>query len=94
MSLNPQTPYLYTITGSAKQYITITNARAVTCLASGGVVDVVNSVSQTLSLPDTATIEITADSGNTLGQLVITPRTGATALISMIAGNAVVGVNP
>jgi hypothetical protein len=90
MSLNPQTPYLYTITGSASQVLTITNARAITCLASGGVVDVVNSVNQTLSLPDTATIEITADSGNTLAQIVITPRAGATALISMIAGNAVV----
>ena len=94
MSLNPQTPYLYTITGTAQETLTITNARAITCLASGGVVDVVNAVNQTLSLPDTATIEITADSGNTLGQMVITPRAGATALISMIAGNAVITINP
>jgi|LauGreDrversion4_2_1035121.scaffolds.fasta_scaffold574815_2 hypothetical protein len=86
MSLNKQEPFLYTITSG--QTLTITNARSVSVLASGGTATIVNSVSQTMTIPDATTLEVTADTGNTLQQLVITAQTSA--YVVMIGGNGLI----
>ena len=86
MSLNKQEPFLYTITSG--QTLTITNARSVSVLASGGTATIVNSVSQTMTIPDAPTLEVTADTGNTLSQLVITAASAA--YIVMIGGSGII----
>lgn len=90
MSLNSQVPYLYSVDGNDGQELTITNAKSVTCYTSGAPTDVRNSDGQVMSLPDGVTIEMNADTGNTLSTIVITPNTGATAYVSMLGGNGVV----
>jgi hypothetical protein len=86
MSLNQQSPFLFTITSG--QTLTISNARGVSVLASGGTATIVNAVAQTMTIPDATTLEVTADSGNTLQQLVITAQTSA--YVVMIGGNGVI----
>jgi hypothetical protein len=90
MSLNSQIPYLYTLVGSSSQVLTISNPRSVSVFTSGGVTSVQNSASQTMSLPDTTTIELTCDGGNTLSTIVVTPASGAIAYVAMIGGNGIV----
>jgi hypothetical protein len=90
MSLNSQIPYLYTLVGASSQVLTITNPRSVSVFTNGGTTSVQNSASQTLTLPDTTTLEITCDSGNTLSNIVVTPASGATAYVVMIGGNGVI----
>jgi len=87
MSLNSQTPYFFTALNSSSNVVTVTNARAVSILTSGGVTDVVNTSGQTLSIPDGSTLTIEADSGNTLSDIVITPNSGATAFVCVLGGN-------
>jgi len=86
MSLNLQAPQLFTLTSG--QTLTITNARSVSVLASGGTATIVNAISQTMTIPDATTLEMNADTGNTLSQLVITAQTAA--YVVMIGGNAVI----
>jgi hypothetical protein len=43
-----------------------------------------------MALPDGVAIEINADTGNTLSQIVIVPQGGAMAYVSMLGGNGVV----
>lgn len=90
MSLNSQIPFLYTLVGASSQVLTITNPRSVSVFTDGGVTSVQNSESQTISLPDGTTIEMTCDGGNTLSTIVVTPASGATAYVVMIGGNGVV----
>lgn len=90
MSLNKQVPYLYTLLGASSNVLTLSNAKAVSCLASGGVVTIQNGQSQSMNLEDGTTIELQADSGNTLDNIIITPSAGATAYVTMIGGNGVV----
>lgn len=90
MSLNSQVPFLFTLVGASSQVLTITNPRSVSVYTDGGATSVQNSASQTLSLPDTTTLEMTCDSGNTLSTIVVTPASGATAYVVMIGGNGVV----
>ena len=90
MSLNSQIPYLYTLVGASSQVLTITNPRSVSVFTNGGTTSVQNSASQTLTLPDTTTLEITCDSGNTLSTIIVTPASGATAYVVMIGGNGIV----
>ena len=85
MSQNTQPPFLYTV-GSANT-LTITNARSVSVLASGGTATIVNDISQTMTIPASTTIELNADTGNTLSQLVITAS--STAYVVMLGGNGV-----
>jgi|688.fasta_scaffold546564_2 hypothetical protein len=87
MSQNPQVPFLFTLSSGS---LTITNARAITVYTSGGTTNIVNSLSQTLVLADTLTYEVTADTGNTLSTVVISPNSGATCFVSMLGGNGVV----
>jgi hypothetical protein len=89
MSLNQQVPYLYTLNGNTPDVLTITNAKSVTCYTSGADTDIVNSDSQSMRLPNGVAIEINADTGNTLSVITITPRTGATAYVSMLGGSGV-----
>ena len=86
MSLNQQVPFLFTLTSG--QTLTITNARSVSVLASGGTASIVNSTTQTMTIPDSTTLEMNADAGNTLSPLVITAQTAA--YIVMIGGNGVI----
>jgi hypothetical protein len=86
MSQNTQAPQLYTITSG--QTLTINLSRSVSVLASGGTATIVNSVSQTMTIPDGTTLEMNADTGNTLSQLVITAQTAA--YIVTLSGNAVI----
>jgi hypothetical protein len=90
MSLNNQIPYLYTLVGASSQVLTITNARSVSVYTDGGTTSVLNSASQTMSLPDGVTMEMTCDGGNTLSNIVVTPASGATAYVAMIGGNGIV----
>jgi hypothetical protein len=90
MSLNKQTPFLYTLVGASSQVLTITNATSVSVYTNGGVTSVQNSASQTMSLPNGTTIEINPDSGNTLSNIVVTPASGATAYVVMVGGNGIV----
>lgn len=85
-TFNEQAPYLYTI--SSGQTLTITNARAVSVLASGGAATIVNSIAQTMTIPDGTTLEIQADTGNTLTQIVVTAT--STAYVVMLGGNGIV----
>lgn len=86
MSQNLQAPQLFTVTGG--QTLTINNARSVSVLASGGTSTIVNSVAQTMTIPDATTLEMNADTGNTLSQLVITAQTAA--YVVMLGGNGVI----
>jgi hypothetical protein len=86
MSLNSQSPFLFTITSG--QTLTITNARSVSVLASGGTATIVNAASQTMTIPSSTTFEAQADTGNTLSDLVITAS--SSAYIVMIGGNGVI----
>jgi len=86
MSLNSQSPFLFTITSG--QTLTISNARSVSVLASGGTATIVNAAAQTMTIPSSTTLEVQADTGNTLSQLVITAS--SSAYIVMIGGNGVI----
>jgi hypothetical protein len=86
MSLNQQAPQLYTITSG--QTLTITNARSISVLASGGTATIVNAASQTMTIPDATTLEMNADTGNTLSQIVITAQTAA--YVVMLGGNGAI----
>jgi len=86
MSLNQQSPFLFTLTSG--QTLTITNARSVSVLASGGTATIVNEVSQTMTIPASTTLDMNADTGNTLQQIVITAQTAA--YVVMIGGNGVI----
>ena len=86
MSQNQQQTNLFTITSS--DTLTINFARAVSVLASGGTATIVNSAGQTMTIPDGTTLEVTADSGNTLNELVITAATAA--YVVMLGGSGVI----
>jgi hypothetical protein len=86
MSQNTQAPFLFTITSG--QTLTITFARSVSVLASGGTATIVNSAAQTMTIPDGTTLEMNADTGNTLTPLVITAQTAA--YVVMLGGNGVI----
>lgn len=88
MSFNEQIPFLYTLDGALSQVLTITNAKALSVLSSGGTTTIDNGDGQTMALPDGATIEMEADTGNTLTQIIITPT--SLAYVVMIGGNGVV----
>lgn len=90
MSLNLQIPYFFTLDGTSSQVLTITNARSVSIMTSGGVTDVQNSAIQNISLPDGATIELNPDTGNTLSDIIVTPTSGTTAYVVMVGGNGIV----
>jgi hypothetical protein len=90
MSLNSQTPYFFTLDGATSQVVTISDARSVSVMTSGGVTDVQNSAIQNISLPDGATIELNCDGGNTLSQIVVTPASGSTAYVVIIGGVGIV----
>jgi hypothetical protein len=86
MSLNPQTPQLFTVGSS--DTLTITNARAISVLASGGTATIENAASQTMTIPDATTLEMQGDSSNTLTQIVVTAAN--TAYVVIIGGNGLI----
>lgn len=86
MSVNKNVPLLITLTSS--QTCTVENARGVSVFASGGTATIVNSQSQTMTIPDSTTIDINADNGNVLTNLTITCAN--TAYIVVLGGNATV----
>jgi phage gp45-like len=88
MSENRQVPYLYTLLGDNGEYLEIEGARSITCYTSGAETNIVNSDGQDINLPDGVAIQLDADTGNTFTQVVITPKGGATAIVSMLGGNA------
>lgn len=90
MSLNSQVPYVYTLSGAGGQSLTISNAKSISVMTTGGSTTIENSATQIISLPDGATIELNADSGNTLSDVVISPEVASTAYVVMIGGNGIV----
>jgi hypothetical protein len=86
MSLNPQTPQLFTI--GSTDTLTITNARAISVLASGGTATIVNAASQSMTIPDATTLEMQGDSSNTLTQIVVTAASAA--YVVLIGGNGII----
>ena len=90
MSENRQVPFLYTLDGSSGQILNVIGARAISVLSQGGIIDIDNGGGQILSLPDGATLEMQADSGNTLSDLIITPDGVSLAYVVMIGGNGIV----
>jgi len=86
MSLNPQTPQLFTVGSS--DTLTITNARGISVLASGGTATIVNALGQSMTIPDATTLEVQGDSSNTLTPIVVTAAN--TAFVVIIGGNAIV----
>ena len=81
---------MYTLNGGSAETLTITNAKSISVMTTGASTSVQNSATQIISLPDGATIELNADSGNTLSNIVISPEAAATAYVVMIGGNGVV----
>lgn len=90
MSVNSQVPFLYSVDSASSQTLTITTAKSISVLTAGGITSVQNSATQTISLPDGATIELNADSGNTLSTITITPQASAIAYVVMIGGNGII----
>jgi hypothetical protein len=90
MSINSQVPFLYTVVGASSKTLTITTAKSVSVLTAGGITSIQNSATQTILLPLGATIEMNADSGNTLSTITITPQAAATAYVVMIGGNGII----
>lgn len=90
MSLNYQVPYLFTLNGGSAETLTITNAKSVSVMTTGASTSVQNSATQIISLPDGATIEMNADSGNTLSDIVISPEVAGIAYVVMIGGLGVI----
>jgi len=88
MSFNRQEPYLFTLSSGN---LVIEGARSVSVYTNGGTTSVTNGVSQTMTLPSSTTIELNADSGNTLDNITVTPVTG-TAFVTFIGGFA--NLNP
>ena len=88
MSQNLQVPYLYTLLGDNSEYLEIVGARSITCYTTGGATNIVNSDGQQIDLPDGVAIELSADTGNTFTQVIITPAGGVTTFVSMLGGNA------
>jgi hypothetical protein len=82
MSFNRQEPYLYSFSSGS---LVIDGARSVSVYTNGGTTSVTNGVSQTISLPASTTIELNADSGNTLDTVTVTAGTG-TAFVTFIGG--------
>ena len=84
MSQNRQEPLLYTLsTGN----LVIEGARSVSVYTDGGTTNVANGVSQVMTLPASTTIELNADTGNTLNVITVAPVTGA-AYVTTIGGTA------
>jgi hypothetical protein len=86
MSLNTQTPQLFTV--SSSDTLTITNARAISVLASGGTATIENEASQSMTIPDGATLDLQGDASNTLTQIEVTAAN--TAYVVIISGNGVI----
>ena len=90
MSLNKQVPFLYTLAGAGSEVLTISNAKGISILAMGGTVDVLNANGQTMPIPDGSTVDMNADSGNTLSDVIVTPSGAATAYVTMLGGLGIV----
>lgn len=86
MSQNTQAPAFFTV--SSGQTLTLTLCRSISILASGGAVTVVNSGGQTMNIPDATTIDIQADTGNTLSTITVSPT--SVALVVMLGGQGVI----
>lgn len=82
MSQNLQEPQLFTLSSGT---LTILFARSVSVLSLGGTTDVNNVSTQTMSIPDGVTLEVDADTGNTLNTITIAP-TGGVAYIVVLSG--------
>lgn len=82
MSQNYQEPYLYSLSSGN---LVIVGARSISVYTNGGTTSVTNGISQTITLPASTTIELNADSGNTLDSVTVTPVTG-TAYVTFIGG--------
>jgi len=88
MSQNRQEPYLFTLSSGN---LVITGARSVSVYTNGGTTSVTNGVSQIMTLPSSTTIELNADSGNTLDVITVAPVSG-TAYVTFIGGSG--ALNP
>ena len=86
MSQNQQNPLLFTVTSG--QTLTINYARSISVLASGGTATIVNSAAQTMTIPSSTSIDMNADTGNTLDVITITASTAA--YVVMLGGNGVI----
>ncbi len=86
MGFNEQTPFLFTLSGG--QTLTITNSRGISVLASGGTATITNLTAQAMTIPSGTTLEMNADTGNTLTEVVITAS--SSAYIVMLGGNGVI----
>ena len=92
MSVNNQVPFLYTLNGASAETLTITNAKSISVMTTGASTSVQNSATQIISLPDGATIELNADSGNTLSNVTISPEVAGVAYVVMIGGNGIITI--
>jgi hypothetical protein len=90
MSVNNQVPFLYTLNGGDAETLTITNAKSISVMTTGASTTIQNSATQIISLPDGATIELNADSGNTLSNVTISPEVAGVAYVVMIGGNGII----
>lgn len=86
MSQNLQTPQLFTV--GSTDTLTITNARAISVLASGGTATIVNIASQTMTIPNATTLDLQGDSSNTITQIEVTAAN--TAYVVIIGGNGII----
>ena len=84
MSQNRQEPYLYTLSTGT---LVVEGARSVSVYTNGGTTSVTNGISQVMTLPASTTIELNADTGNTLNVITVAPVTG-TAYVTTIGGFA------
>ena len=82
MSQNLHVAELYTLTSGT---LTILYARSVSILAVGGSTNITNSATQSMSIPDGVTMDINADTGNTLSTITISPNSG-TSYVTVLSG--------
>lgn len=79
MSLNSQPPQFFTITSG--QTLTLDATRSVSVLASGGTATITNALGQVITIPASTTLEVNADSGNTLSTLIVTASSVAYVVV-------------
>jgi hypothetical protein len=86
MAQNEQAPSFFTI--SSGQTLTLNLCRSISILAVGGAASIQNAGGQTMSIPTNATVEINADTGNTLSTIVVTAT--SSALVVMLGGSGII----
>jgi hypothetical protein len=80
VTIATQNPFFATLVGSSAQTLTLNNCTALTVYSSGGTTSVATA-SQSISVQDGISLEMSPNSPFSFGTLTITPAAGATAYV-------------